>query len=276
MRVFFAVFGWLPLLFLLILLVSFSFGLVSNSFSLLFGENSLKTIYSVTLGTFVIAFGTLLVTSPFAFLLSLSISEFSPYPARRIFYSVLQATRNIPTILLAFAGLFFVIPFLDKHTALTGGQSALLAIIFLAGVSFSEIASRMTQHLMLLPTEIRTQTTALGAGTLFYIFRIVLPVFTPAFWSSVFWSTTILLGESIIVFFLAGSSPQVTFNILQEMRTINAEIVDQIRLTPADQLQSGLYTLAFLTFLFSIFTFALSRHFLSIYTRRLGKKTGGL
>lgn len=198
-----------------------------------------------------ITFLALLVAFPFAFSLSILITDLLEKPVADFFYGIIYSARAVPGVLLAFAAITFVLPLFPHKGPVF---SAALSVLFLAGFTLPQMTIRLLYFFQKIPASLRRDTIAIGSDWVAGL-RVSYPLFLPASLSVFFSSFALVAGESMIVFFLFAALSQ-NHNLIPLPAHISVLILAETG--------KG-YFAGIILLLLSLASFFLSRHFEAIF-----------
>ncbi len=183
-------------------------------------------------GTFMITLIAMTVAIPVGLFSAICMSEYASLPVRRVAKPALEILAGIPTVVYGFFAAITVSPLIvqvadsmglraDFTNALSPGLVMGIMIIPLVSSLSDDVISSVPQSL-------REGSLALGAYPSETIKRVVLPAALPGIVSACLLAVSRAVGETMIVVMAAGLQPNLTWNFLEGMTTVNVRIVDAL------------------------------------------------
>ena len=139
------------------------------------------------------------------------LSELAPRRLREWLKPAIELLASIPTVVLGYFGLMLVAPGLvsvfGKALAFESGRCVLTASIMMAILIMPTIVSIAEDTLGNLPNSLRQGAEALGLTTMEAVKRVILPAAKPGLIGAGMLGFGRALGETMIVWILAGGTP---------------------------------------------------------------------
>ena len=189
------------------------------------GDQQKFGVLPLVAGTLLVTAGAAIVAMPIGLASAIYLSEYAPDRVRRVLKPVLEVLAGIPTIVYGFFALTFVTPLLKKWIPNLDTFNALSASIVVGIMIIPLIASLSEDAMMAVPRSIRHAAYALGATKLEVALRVVVPAALSGIVSSFVLALSRAIGETMIVTIAAGSTPVLTFNMLESIQTMTAYMV---------------------------------------------------
>lgn len=176
-------------------------------------------------GTLLVTIGASFVALPIGLGSAIYLSEYAPEKVRRIIKPILEILAGIPTIVYGYFALTFVTPIIRYVLPDTGVFNALSASIVMGIMIIPMVSSLSEDAMVAVPQSIREGAYALGSTRYEVALKAVVPSALSGIISSFVLAISRAIGETMIVVIAAGSTPKLTFNILESIQTMTAYIV---------------------------------------------------
>ncbi len=176
-------------------------------------------------GTFLIAFGSIVIALPFGLFSAFYLSEMASSRVRSILKPALEILAGIPTVVYGYFAITFVTPLLRKVFPSIEIFNGLSASIVVALMILPMIASLCDDAFRALPRSLREGAYGLGATSNEVIWGVLLPASSGRVVAAVMLALSRAAGETMAVTLAAGSTPNSSFNFLQSIQTMTAYIV---------------------------------------------------
>jgi phosphate transport system permease protein len=178
-------------------------------------------------GTFIVAFGALLVAVPIGLCTALFLSEYAAGWMRQVAKPVLEILAGIPSVVYGYFALYFITPFalrrLDPTTDVFNAASASIVVGIMA---IPTIASLCDDALRAVPRTLREAGYALAGTKLEVSARVVFPSAVSGVIAACLLGLSRAVGETMAVAIAAGKMPQLTLDPRRSMQTMTAYIAD--------------------------------------------------
>ncbi|MEX1022840.1 MAG: phosphate ABC transporter permease subunit PstC [Dehalococcoidia bacterium] len=179
-------------------------------------------VWELVAGTLNIVLWSMMIALPIGLASAIYLSEYAHGRTRAILKPMLEALASVPTIVYAYFGLTFIS--LDILKPIFGSGisvfNALAASIVMAVMLIPTIASISEDAMSAVPRELREGAYGLGATRLEVATRVVFPAALSGVIASVLLAIARVVGETMIVAVLAGSTPNLTLNPLESIQTM--------------------------------------------------------
>ena len=185
-----------------------------------------------------------LIGVPIGVLTAVFIAEVAPKQLAAIVKPAVELLAGIPSVIYGLLGIMILNPFMYKIEKIifkgssthqfTGGSNLISAIIVLA--------------IMILPTEMRSASLALGASKIQTIFKVVLPVARSGIMSAIVLGVGRAIGEAMAITLVSGSSVNLPLPF-NSVRFLTTAIVAEMGYA-ADEHRQGLFTIGLILFFF--------------------------
>jgi phosphate transport system permease protein len=183
----------------------------------------------VFLGTFLIAAVAMLVATPIGLFTAIYLVEYADDRFRAVVKPTLEILAGVPTVVYGFFAVLTVAPAIRQAGGLLGivmsPNSALAAGLVMGIMLIPIIASLSDDALRAVPRTMRDGSLAVGATPGETVVRVLVPAALPGIMGGVLLSTSIAIGETMIVAMAAGLIASLTINPLDSVTTVTVQIV---------------------------------------------------
>lgn len=198
-------------------------------------------VLALVSGTLLVAGIAVVIAIPFGLLAAVYLAEYATPRVRTIVKPILETIAGIPTIVIGFFGLYFVVPYILKPLIgedNIGTFSALAGGIMVGFLISPLIASISEDAMRAVPRGLREGAFAMGATKFEVVRKVVFPAALSGIMASIILAASRAIGETMAVVLLVGTQPQFTLDPLESVQTMTAFII-QISLgdTPQDSIQ---------------------------------------
>jgi phosphate transport system permease protein len=183
-------------------------------------------------GTFMITLIAMCVAIPVGLFSAICMSEYASLGTRRIAKPALEILAGIPTVVYGFFAAITVSPFIVRLAESVGLQADFTNALspgLVMGIMIIPLVSSLSDDVISsVPQSLREGSLALGAYRSETIKRVVLPAALPGIVSACLLAISRAVGETMIVVMAAGLQPNLSWNPLVGMTTVNVRIVDAL------------------------------------------------
>lgn len=182
-------------------------------------------IWELVAGTANVTLWALVMAVPIGLATAVYLSEYAHPNTRRLLKPVLEALAGVPTVVYAYFGLTLVTqevlrPVLGEIGVNVPIFNALAASIMLAIMILPTIASVSEDAMASVPRDLREAAYGLGSTRLEVAIRVVIPAALSGIIAAILLAIARVVGETIIVAIIAGSTPNLTLNPLDPVQTM--------------------------------------------------------
>lgn len=193
------------------------------------GSSGLFGAVPVFLGTLLITLIAMIVAVPLGLLSAIYLSEYAAPATRTWLKPILEILAGIPTVVYGYFAAITVAPFMrdiglqfglpvDSHSALAAGAvMGVMIIPFVMSLSDDVMSA--------VPRSLRDASLGLGATRSETIRKVIVPAALPGIAGAVLLAISRGIGETMIVVMAAGLAAKLTFNPLEAVTTVTAQIV---------------------------------------------------
>lgn len=183
----------------------------------------------VFVGTLLITLVAMLVAAPLGLLSAIYLAEYAPARTRSTVKPVLEILAGIPTVVYGYFAAITVAPFIRDLGASIGldiaSESALAAGLVMGIMIIPFILSLSDDVMNAVPNTLRDASYALGATKAETVKKVIIPAALPGIMGAVLLAVSRAIGETMIVVMAAGLAANLTFNPLESVTTVTAQIV---------------------------------------------------
>jgi len=189
--------------------------------------NNIFGIFPMTVGSFYVTGGALIIGVPIGILKAIFMARFCPPKIYKILKPIVDLLAGIPSIVYGFFGLVVLVPFLREVVDVKGfrGQSILCAAILLGIMILPTIIGAAEPAIRAVEQSYYEGALALGATHERSVFSVLVPAAGSGILAAVILGVGRALGETMAVMMVVGNQPRVPENILQGVRTLTTNIV---------------------------------------------------
>jgi phosphate transport system permease protein len=222
------------------------------------GASGAFGIVPLFLGTILITLIALFVAVPIGLFSAIYMTQYASATLRNALKPMLEILASIPTVVYGFFAITVMAPFLRDAAAWLGlsvaSESALAAGLVMGIMIIPLISSLADDAISSVPRMLRDASLGLGATTSETVKHVILPAALPGIMGGVLLAVSRAIGETMIVVMAAGLAGNLTFNPLESVTTITAQIVSLIG---GDQEFDSAKTLAAFALGLTLFIFTL-------------------
>ena len=229
-------------------------------------------IMPLVAGTLVTTGVALSVAIPLGTIIAVYLSEFASHKVREIVKPFLELLGAVPTIVFGYFALVFVTPLLQSTILPNLPGFNMLSAGLVMGVMIIPYVSSLSEDAMhAVPMHMREASYAMGATRFQTAFRVVTPAAFSGIAAAYILGISRAMGETMVVAVAAGMQANMTWNPMEPAETMTAYIV-QVSLGDLPHGSIGYQTifavgltLIFMTLIFNIMGFLLTRRFRERY-----------
>jgi phosphate transport system permease protein len=218
-------------------------------------------------GTVVTAGVALLISVPLGVGAAVFLAELAPRRLSSSMTFLIELLAAVPSVIYGLLGIFLLIPALQTYvvpalkTVLGSlsifagpfyGVSIFSASIVLSIMIVPFIVSVSREVLLVVPTDQREASLALGATVWETTWRVVLPYASRGIYGSIFLALARALGETMAVTMVIGNTPKVQSSLLAPGHTIAAAIASEFSEATSDTYLQALTELGLVLFALTI------------------------
>ena len=176
-------------------------------------------------GTMVITVGSALIALPVGTLAAIYLSEYASGRTRSILKPTLEILAGIPTIVYGFFALSFITPVIQRFFPETGTFNAAAGAIVVGIMIIPMVSSLSEDAMSSVPDDLRQAAYGLGATKFEVSTSVVVPASFSGIVAAYILAISRAIGETMAVTLAVGMQPRITTDILGEMQTMTAYMV---------------------------------------------------
>jgi phosphate transport system permease protein len=187
-------------------------------------------VVPLVVGTLNVVLWGMLFAIPIGLGAAIYLSEYAPRRVRKAVKPILEILAGIPTVAIGFFGVSFVTPLLQDiwPGSFLGGPPGYfnaLAAALCIGLMIVPIISSISEDAMsAVPAGLREGAYALGASKMRVATRVVFPAALSGIVASIVLAVSRAVGETMIVLLVAGNTPNMTLNPVENIQAMTAFI----------------------------------------------------
>jgi phosphate transport system permease protein len=193
------------------------------------GSSGAFGIVPLFTGTFLIMTIAMLVAVPLGLFSAIYMAEYAAPRTRTLVKPVLEILAGIPTVVYGYFAIISVTPLLRAAGSAFGVEVATesaLAAGFVMGIMIIPFVSSLSDDIITaVPRSLRDASLGLGTTRSETIRHVVLPAALPGIMGAIMLAVSRAMGETMIVVMAAGFAANLTFNPLNTVTTVTAQIV---------------------------------------------------
>ena len=177
-------------------------------------------------GTLVVTAGAIMLAVPVGIFSAIYIAELAGPKTAEIFKPAVELLAGIPSVVLGFFGMVFLVPKIQAAFDLTTGQTALTGSVLLAIMALPTIISISEDAISSVPAALRQGAFALGSTHWQTIYKVILPAALSGISAAVILGIGRAVGETMAVMMVTGNMAIIPGSnmFLSSVRTITATI----------------------------------------------------
>jgi len=180
-------------------------------------------------GTFLISIVALFVAVPVGLFSAIYLAEYADQRTRGIVKPLLEILAGVPTVVYGFFAALTVAPFvksIGEGLGLTVASESALAAGLVMGVMIIPFISSLADDVInAVPQALRDAAYGLGSTHSEAVRQVVLPAALPGIVAAIILAVSRAIGETMIVVMAAGLAANLSFNPLDAVTTVTAQIV---------------------------------------------------
>ncbi len=186
-----------------------------SMFSNLYTSKNVSMMPSIKT-TIMLVLLTLLIASPIGIFTAIYLSEYSKSNSKVVTLIRLatETLSGIPSIVYGLFGMLLFVMRLKFRYSLISGVLTMFIMVLPLIIRASE------QALLSIDDELRAGSYALGAGKLYTIRKVLLPVAMPGIMAGIILSIGRVVGETAALMFTLGTDPRVPSSLMQSGRSL--------------------------------------------------------
>lgn len=179
-------------------------------------------------GTLVVTAGAALIAVPLSLGVALFISEVAPRWLRELLKPCMELLAAVPSVVYGFFGLVALSRGIQGAFGLNSGLNALNGSILLAVMALPTMVTLSEDALRAVPDSYRNASLAVGASRLETIIHVTLPSSRSGVVAAIMLGLGRVIGETMTVLMVTGNAPQISFSLLDSVRTMTATVAAEM------------------------------------------------
>ena len=200
------------------------------------------------LGSIYVTAGAIVVGVPLGLLAAIYMARFCPRGIYRFLKPAVGLLAGIPSVIYGFFGLTLLVPFVREHFG-GNGSSILTASVLLGIMILPTIIEVSESAIRAVPDSYYEGALALGATHERSVFFATLPAAKSGILAGIVLGIGRAIGETMAVVMVAGNQPRMPKGLLKGVRTLTANIVQEMGYA-ADLHREALIATAVVLFVF--------------------------
>lgn len=205
-------------------------------------------ILPMILGSIYVTAGAIVVGVPLGLLAAMYMARFCPRGIYRFLKPAVGLLAGIPSVIYGFFGLTLLVPFVREHFG-GNGSSILTASVLLGIMILPTIIEVSESAIRAVPDSYYEGALALGATHERSVFFATLPAAKSGILAGIVLGIGRAIGETMAVVMVAGNQPRMPKGLLKGVRTLTANIVQEMGYA-ADLHREALIATAVVLFVF--------------------------
>lgn len=194
--------------------------------------NDIYGILPMIVGSIYITAGAIIIGVPIGLLTAIFMAFYCPKRIYGLLKPCTELLAGIPSIVYGFFGMVVIVPAVRNVAALFGadisGSSILSASILLGIMILPTIIGVSEAALRAVPNAYYEGAVAMGAAHERAVFTVMLPAAKSGVLAGIVLGIGRAVGETMAVIMVAGNQPRLTGNMLAGIRTLTANIVQEM------------------------------------------------
>ena len=184
-------------------------------------------IFPMIVASILVTAGAILIGVPLGLLCAVFLARFCPRRLYRVLKPAAELLAGIPSIVYGFFGLVVIVPLMQNLFG-GSGKGMLTASVMLGIMILPTIINVSESALRAVPESYYEGSLALGATHEHSVFSTVLPAARSGILAGVILGVGRAIGETMAVAMVAGNQPILPESILSGVRTLTANIVQEM------------------------------------------------
>jgi phosphate transport system permease protein len=185
---------------------------------------ALYGVATMIVASVVSTFGAVIIGVPIGVLTAIFIAEIAPKRIANIIRPAVELLAGIPSVVYGFFGLVIIVPLIQKTFNVPAGNTILAGMIVLGVMILPTVITVSETSIRAVPRAYKEGSLALGASSVFTIFKLLLPAARSGIMTGVILGIGRALGETMAIIMVMGNAPAMPQGILDSARTLTANI----------------------------------------------------
>lgn len=185
---------------------------------------ALYGVATMIVASIVSTFGAVIIGVPIGVLTAIFIAEIAPKRLANIIRPAVELLAGIPSVVYGFFGLVIIVPLIQTTFNVPAGNTILAGMIVLGVMILPTVITVSETSIRAVPRAYKEGSLALGASSVFTIFKLLLPAARSGIMTGVILGIGRALGETMAIIMVMGNAPAMPQGILDSARTLTANI----------------------------------------------------
>ncbi|MBL4829327.1 MAG: phosphate ABC transporter permease subunit PstC [Aliivibrio sp.] len=185
---------------------------------------ALYGVYTMIVASIVSTAGAVIIGVPVGVLTAVFIAEIAPKWLANIIRPAVELLAGIPSVVYGFFGLVIIVPLIQTTFNVPAGNTLLAGMIVLAIMILPTVITVSETSLRAVPRSYIEGSYALGASSIFTIFKLLIPAARSGIMTGVILGIARALGETMAIIMVMGNASAMPEGILDSARTLTANI----------------------------------------------------
>ncbi|MGF1763820.1 phosphate ABC transporter permease subunit PstC [Aliivibrio kagoshimensis] len=185
---------------------------------------ALYGVYTMIVASIVSTAGAVIIGVPVGVLTAVFIAEVAPKWLANIIRPAVELLAGIPSVVYGFFGLVIIVPLIQTTFNVPAGNTLLAGMIVLAIMILPTVITVSETSLRAVPRSYKEGSYALGASSIFTIFKLLIPAARSGIMTGVILGIARALGETMAIIMVMGNASAMPEGILDSARTLTANI----------------------------------------------------
>lgn len=187
---------------------------------------------ALLLGTALTTLGAIAIAAPLGVGMAFFLAEIAPVRLRNVLKPAVELMAAVPSVVMGFAGIVVVGPFLAQLFGLPNGLNALNGAILLAFMALPTIVSVSEDVVQAVPRTYKEASYALGANRWETLVQVTLPACYSGLLAAVMLGVGRAIGETMTVLMATGNATAVPTSFFSSVRTLTATVAIEMGEVP--------------------------------------------
>ena len=211
------------------------------------------------LGSTLVSFGAVLLSSPIALALAIFINLISPKFGKKVIQPALEIFVGIPSVVYGWIGVSLLVPFIRKNLGGVG-FSVLVAILVLSVMILPTIATISSDAIKALSKDYVEASYGLGATRWQTIYKVIIPAAKSGILTAIVLGIARAFGEALAVQMVIGNTINIAKSLISPTTTLTSILtMDMANTVFGSEWNNALWSLALILLIISFIFILLIR-----------------
>lgn len=170
----------------------------------------------------------ILVAVPLGVIAAVYIGAIASPKEREILKPFIEILAGVPSVVLGFFGIIYIVPLVKEMFGISSGLSALSGGIVLGLMALPTIVSISEDAIRAVPKSYGDASLALGASQMETVWLVTVPAAFSGIVAAIMLGLGRVIGETMAVLMVTGNAATVSFSPLESVRTMTATIAAEM------------------------------------------------